>query len=253
MRWSNAALHASARHPTCRAAIGASHPYQPNWPTLSCRTPSLLYTRSPGQATSTLPQTVRDASNHKLGQACQRPSQQTRRQDPVDAQHAYAGPACPADLAGAQIGAASLRMPPRSYQNRSPPKACAERPRNVRAGQAQGARPPAQCTCQSTEISRAGRGREQGSEDPSTSAHIRLAGRGRLILLVAGRQEAVGAAAHAVVPLAPLLLPRHVLWPCVLRRVLCDARHIRVLGRVSSESLVSSARLQSAKPCSSDT
>ena len=136
-------------------------------------------------------------------------------------------------------------QPPRP----KPPEACAERPRDVRAGQARGARAPAQYTCQSTEGSRAGRGRERGSGNPSASAHVRFARRGRLVLLVAGRQEAVRAAAHAVIPLAPLLLPCHVLWPRILRRVLCDARDS---WGGFPKTLVSSTRLQSAKPCTSD-
>ena len=132
MRRSNAALHASARHPTCRAAIGASHPYQPNWPTLSCRTPSLLYTHAVQDTLQVHShKTVRDASNLKWGQACRRPSQKTRRQDPAGARHAHAGPACPADLAGAQIGAASLRM-----RTPQPPKP--KPPQGVRRAPAQG-------------------------------------------------------------------------------------------------------------------
>lgn len=60
---------------------------------LSCRTPSLLYTRSPGQATSTLPQTVRDAQQPQAGPGlpAAKPTDLAPGPRPMP-EHAFAGP-----------------------------------------------------------------------------------------------------------------------------------------------------------------
>ena len=166
-------------------------------------------------------------SDPNWGQSCQRPSKGIRRQTRCSA--CLCHPHASGPYWGLNRRCVPAKSHPAATKTRPPcpgPRGMHSRLHAMRAGQAQNACLLAAIYKSKHRKKQGDAGLKWGYSNPSISAQLRLAGRGRLVLLVAGRQEAIGVGAHAVIPLAPLLLPRHVLWPRVLCRVLCNARPV---------------------------